>query len=176
MRPQGISKLAESVPPPPLLREGRATRGQRAAEAIAKTVGSWKFIIFQSCIITVWVILNATHVVRAWDPYPFILMNLVLSLQAAYTAPMILMSQNRQSEKDRKILYGDYVLSGQSNKTMQELLARMEEIETKIERRISTFEYDKTVLAARPTPDLTSTHQLLLTIEAKLNALTSQSR
>jgi len=77
------------------------TLGQRFADRIATTMGSWPFIIIQSCILLVWVALNVTQIiVRAWDPYPFILMNLLLSLQAAYAAPVI-MSQNRQAAKDR---------------------------------------------------------------------------
>jgi uncharacterized membrane protein len=71
------------------------TVGQKAADWIATKVGSWQFIICQSLLLTLWAILNITAWVRHWDPYPFILMNLVLSLQAAYTAPMIMMSQNR---------------------------------------------------------------------------------
>ncbi|WP_246561201.1 DUF1003 domain-containing protein [Geobacter grbiciae] len=79
----------------------RLTVGQRASDWIAAKVGSWHFIIGQSILLTLWAILNVTAWVRHWDPYPFILMNLVLSLQAAYTAPMIMMSQNRKADRDR---------------------------------------------------------------------------
>jgi uncharacterized membrane protein len=103
--------------------------GQRAAEAVASGVGSWKFIILQSCGIIAWITINATGSLKPWDPYPFILMNLMLSLQAAYTAPMILMSQNRQGEKDRRILYGDYDLDQSTNEALLESLGRMKRIE-----------------------------------------------
>lgn len=99
---------------------------------MADLVGSWKFIIFQSCGILTWVVVNATGIVGPWDPYPFILMNLVLSLQAAYTAPMILMAQNRQAEKDRRILYGDYDLDANTNVTMKETLERLKSLENKL--------------------------------------------
>jgi len=79
--------------------------GQKAAEKIACTVGSWKFIIIQSMFLLLWGTANVIFISYSWDPYPFILMNLFLSLQAAYTAPMILMSQNRQSAQDRSILF-----------------------------------------------------------------------
>jgi uncharacterized membrane protein len=79
------------------------------------------------------VTINATGVVRPWDPYPFILMNLVLSLQAAYTAPMILMAQNRQAEKDRRILYGDYDLDHSTNKALLESLERLKRVEALLE-------------------------------------------
>lgn len=86
----------------------RSTLGQRAADRVAAIVGSWRFIIIQSVILAVWVVLNATAWLHHWDPYPFILMNLVLSLQAAYTAPIIMMSQNRQAERDRVEAHNDY--------------------------------------------------------------------
>jgi len=78
------------------------TRGTFVADWFAKTVGSWRFIIIQSIVLSIWIILNLLAFINHWDPYPFILLNLVLSFQAAYAAPIIMMSQNRQSEIDRK--------------------------------------------------------------------------
>ena len=105
------------------------TFGQRAAENIAEFVGSWKFIIGQSALLVIWLVLNIMAVTMAWDPYPFILMNLFLSLQAAYTAPIILMSQNRQTEKDRRILYGDYVLDKKMSKVVLEMADQLDDHE-----------------------------------------------
>lgn len=87
------------------------TRGQRLADAVAATVGSWKFIIIQSTLIALWMGGNAWVGKDAWDPYPFILLNLLLSFQAAYTAPAIMMSQNRQSEMDRRHAETDYEIN-----------------------------------------------------------------
>ena len=77
----------------------RLTLGQRMANSVARIVGSWVFIITQSVILVFWVIFNIVAWASHWDPYPFILMNLFLSLQAAYTAPVIMMSQNRLAAK-----------------------------------------------------------------------------
>jgi uncharacterized membrane protein len=82
--------------------------GARVSDAVAAAVGSWRFIIIQSCLLVIWMVINVVGWVQAWDPYPFILLNLVLSFQAAYTAPIIMMSQNRQSEKDRDAAQHDY--------------------------------------------------------------------
>jgi uncharacterized membrane protein len=82
--------------------------GQRIADSVAATMGSWSFIIIQSIILLIWVVLNITGFIRSWDPYPFILLNLALSFQAAYAAPIIMMSQNRQQEIDRKAAETDY--------------------------------------------------------------------
>jgi uncharacterized membrane protein len=76
------------------------TFGQRAADTIANGMGSWTFIITQSVVIAVWVVLNVVGSIEHWDPYPFILLNLLFSTQAAYAAPIIMMSQNRQAQKD----------------------------------------------------------------------------
>ena len=84
------------------------TRGQRLADLVASTIGSWRFIMVQSTAIVLWISGNVLVGKGAWDPYPFILLNLLLSFQAAYTAPAIMMSQNRQSEQDRQHAENDY--------------------------------------------------------------------
>jgi uncharacterized membrane protein len=88
-----------------------ATRGQRLADRVAATIGSWRFIIIQSTAIVIWMTGNVLSGKVAWDPYPFILLNLLLSFQAAYTAPAIMMSQNRQSELDRRHAESDYEIN-----------------------------------------------------------------
>jgi uncharacterized membrane protein len=99
---------AEAVEPPA---EIVLTRGQRLADQVAATIGSWRFILIQSSAILVWIIGNVLTGSKAWDPYPFILLNLLLSFQAAYTAPAIMMSQNRQSELDRRHAQNDYAVN-----------------------------------------------------------------
>ena len=89
-------------PAPPL------TLGDRLSDLLAATVGSWRFIVIQSGLLLAWLIANAAFGSNAWDPYPFILLNLMLSFQAAYTAPIIMMSQNRQSDVDRIRSIADY--------------------------------------------------------------------
>ncbi|BCL79898.1 membrane protein [Ktedonobacteria bacterium brp13] len=85
----------------------KITAGARIADAVAATVGSWRFIIIQSIILILWLILNSI-LPSKWDPYPFILLNLALSFQAAYSAPFVMMSQNRQATKDRLTAENDY--------------------------------------------------------------------
>jgi uncharacterized membrane protein len=80
----------------------KSSRGDKIADVVTETVGSWRFIIIQSCLLAIWILLNITAWIAHWDPYPFILLNLALSFQAAYATPFILMSQNRQSIIDRE--------------------------------------------------------------------------
>lgn len=108
-------------------RESPPTMGQKLAETVAKTVGSWWFIAAQSAGIIAWITANALGVTH-YDPYPFILLNLTLSLQAAYTAPMILMAQNRQNEKDRRALYGDYETDVDTNKRITRIESLLERL------------------------------------------------
>lgn len=77
------------------------TTGERAADAVAAAMGSWRFIIIQSVIVATWIAFNIIAILHHFDPYPFILLNLLFSTQAAYAAPVIMMSQNRQAAKDR---------------------------------------------------------------------------
>jgi len=74
---------------------------EKVADKVTETIGSWKFIIIQSVLLFFWIILNITAFVQKWDPYPFIFLNLILSFQSAYAAPIIMMSQNRQADIDR---------------------------------------------------------------------------
>jgi len=102
--------------------EEKMTFGQRTADWVANTMGSWKFIVIQSIILAVWILLNIVAWVKHWDPYPFILMNLVLSTQAAYAAPIIMMSQNRQATKDRLEAHNDYLVNQKAEEEIRAIL------------------------------------------------------
>ena len=104
-----LNLLADSkISVDPNKKRERYTVGQRAADAIAKFAGSWAFIFSFSAVLVLWMIVNILLAVKAFDPYPFILLNLVLSCVAAIQAPLIMMSQNRQEEKDRRRAENDY--------------------------------------------------------------------
>lgn len=85
--------------------------GARVSDAVAAVVGSWRFILLQTALLVAWLVGNAIGGRDAWDPYPFILLNLLLSFQAAYTAPIIMMSQNRQADIDRQRAESDYSIN-----------------------------------------------------------------
>jgi uncharacterized membrane protein len=106
--------------------ESGKTSGQKAADKIAMIIGSWKFLIIQSVILTFWIILNLAAYINHWDPYPFILLNLFLSLQAAYTAPVIMMSQNRQNERDRLEAHNDFNINLKAEEEIRVLMDHIE--------------------------------------------------
>jgi uncharacterized membrane protein len=103
----------------------RLTVGQRAADRVAAIVGSWRFIIVQSVILVLWAWLNLLAWTRHWDPYPFILMNLFLSLQAAYTAPMLMMSQNRLAARDRLEAQNDFEINRKAEEEVRAVLEHL---------------------------------------------------
>jgi uncharacterized membrane protein len=82
--------------------------GSRLADSVAKSMGSWSFIVVQTILVILWMGLNLVGYVYHWDVYPFILLNLLFSTQAAYAAPIIMMAQNRQNERDRMQAQADY--------------------------------------------------------------------
>src|SRR6266508_2298401 len=108
--------------------EEQLTAGQRVADRIAEIIGSWRFIIIQSMLLAVWVALNITAYIYRWDPYPFILLNLALSFQAAYSAPIIMMSQNRQSEKDHQQAKNDYEVNLKAELEIMQLHEKFNEL------------------------------------------------
>lgn len=113
--------------------DGELTRGQRIADTVAATMGSWSFIIIQTTILVFWIVLNVTAYVREWDPYPFILLNLALSFQAAYAAPFIMMSQNRQQDIDRKEAANDYKINIKAELEIELLHEKIELLHQKID-------------------------------------------
>jgi uncharacterized membrane protein len=104
------------------------TLGQRVADRVATTMGSWTFIMVQSVILLIWIILNVAAYIEHWDPYPFILLNLALSFQAAYAAPFIMMSQNRQQEIDRQAANDDYQINIKAELEIELLHSKIDEL------------------------------------------------
>ena len=105
---EALKILRKSKPARHRIRRKGLTLGEQVADSVASLVGSWPFIIAQSVILTLWLAANIFGWVYQWDPYPFILLNLMLSFQAAYAAPIIMMAQNRQADIDRKKARKDY--------------------------------------------------------------------
>jgi uncharacterized membrane protein len=102
---------------------------QRLADSVANGMGSWRFIIWQTIIVAIWMALNVMAIVGHWDPYPYILLNLVFSTQAAYAAPIIMMAQNRQNERDRAQAEADFKTNREAKKEIEELLEKLNSIE-----------------------------------------------
>lgn len=109
--------------------EEQSTLGQRIADGVAYVMGSWRFIIIQTVFVLLWMSFNIFGWINHWDAYPFILLNLLFSTQAAYAAPIIMMAQNRQNERDRYHANEDFetnVKAKQEIEDMQKALARIE--------------------------------------------------
>jgi uncharacterized membrane protein len=127
------------------------TLGQRIADQVAATMGSWAFIIIQSAILAIWIVLNVTAYVQKWDPYPFILLNLALSFQAAYAAPFIMMSQNRQQDIDRKEAENDYKVNIKAELEIELLHQKIDELREKEVLALTQAISDLTELVHRQT-------------------------
>jgi len=108
----------------------RLSMGQIVADKVASTVGSWRFIIIQSMFLALWLIVNVVGWFYHWDPYPFILLNLALSFQAAYSAPFVMMSQNRQAEKDRLTAQNDYQTDCKGEEEIRVLMEHLDHQDT----------------------------------------------
>lgn len=104
------------------------TAGERIADGVATAMGSWKFIIAQTVFVLLWMTLNLAAFVAHWDPYPFILLNLIFSTQAAYAAPIIMMSQNRASDRDRVQAEHDYAVNRETHTRVDELASLIEQV------------------------------------------------
>jgi uncharacterized membrane protein len=128
-----ILNIKPSHPPFKLSR----TFGQRAADALTKWAGSWTFIISLFIFMIIWISINTSWLLfgREWDPYPFILLNFVLSTLAAIQAPIILMSQNRTAQKDRARAEYDYAINRKSEKEIREIKTQLKRIEHRLTRK-----------------------------------------
>ncbi len=108
------------------------TFGQKASDSLTKVVGSWFFILFFLAFVAVWIYLNIQAIMGEWDPYPFILLNFVLSCLAAIQAPIILMSQNREMERDRINQRYDYQVNRKAEREVQKILKELTAIKKKV--------------------------------------------
>ena len=115
--------------------------GQQLADKVASGMGSWSFIIIQTILVVIWMGLNIVGFIFRWDPYPFILLNLLFSTQAAYAAPIIMMSQNRQNERDRMHAQADYQTNIDSKLEIESIQKQLNKIEVdKLDKIITMLE------------------------------------
>lgn len=136
-----LNLLADSkISVNPNKKKEKYTLGQRAADAIAKFAGSWAFIFSFVAVLVLWMVINVILAAKAFDPYPFILLNLVLSCVAAIQAPLIMMSQNRQEEIDRRRAENDYKVNLKTEIMIEDLydkvnaiLAKQKALEKKLD-------------------------------------------
>ena len=137
-----LNLLADSkISVSPESEKEKYTLGQRAADVIAKFAGSWAFIFSFTGVLVLWMIVNTLLAAKAFDPYPFILLNLVLSCVAAIQAPFIMMSQNRQEEKDRRRAENDYTVNLKTEIMIEDLYDKVNAILAKqsaLEKRLQT--------------------------------------
>jgi len=110
------------------------TTGQRIADSTARVLGSWPFIITQTAFVAVWISLNVLAWRYRWDPYPFILLNLMFSVQAAYAGPVLIMSQNRAAERDRFHAQADADTDTKAECEIENMQADLSRIEAKLDR------------------------------------------
>ena len=136
-----LALLADShVSVNPSEEKEKYTLGQRAADAIAKFAGSWAFIFAFTGVLILWMVVNTLLAAKAFDPFPFILLNLVLSCVAAIQAPLIMMSQNRQEEKDRRRAENDYKVNLKTEIMIEDLYDKVNAIlarQTALEKQLT---------------------------------------
>jgi uncharacterized membrane protein len=124
------------------LADEQLTLGQKVADKVAANMGSWRFIIIQSCILLAWILFNTIALFnqQAFDKFPFILLNLALSFQAAFAAPFIMISQNRQAEKDRLTAQNDYLTDVKGEQEIAHILTHLDHQDALIIRIIERLE------------------------------------
>ena len=151
-----LALLADSrVSVNPSEEKEKYTLGQRAADAIAKFAGSWAFIFSFTGGLVLWMVINTLLAARAFDPYPFILLNLVLSCIAAIQAPLIMMSQNRQEEKDRRRAENDYKVNLKTEIMIEDLYDKVTAIlarQSALEKRLNAQDSEAAAGAASNEP------------------------
>lgn len=125
------------------------TVGQRAADLVARDMGSWRFILLQAGLLLIWLLLNTLAWRQAWDPYPFILLNLVLSFQAAFAAPVIMMSQNRQAGRDRLHAEQDYAVNRRAELEGVAIHARVDELAGRQWEALLALQHEQVALLRR---------------------------
>lgn len=144
-----LNLLADSkISISPKNEKDKYTLGQRAADKIAKFAGSWAFIFSFTGVLILWMVINTMLATKAFDPYPFILLNLVLSCVAAIQAPLIMMSQNRQEEKDRHRAENDYKVNLKTEIMIEDIFDKVTAIlkkQSEIEKQLGNMQSENNI-------------------------------
>ncbi len=144
-----LNLLADSkISISPKNEKDKYTLGQRAADKIAKFAGSWAFIFSFTGVLILWMVVNTVLATKAFDPYPFILLNLVLSCVAAIQAPLIMMSQNRQEEKDRQRAENDYKVNLKTEIMIEDIFDKVTAIlkkQSEIEKQLGNMQSENNI-------------------------------
>lgn len=143
------------------------TVGQKVADTVASNMGSWRFIIIQSLILLVWILFNSVQAYFGrFDPYPFILLNLALSFQAAFAAPFIMISQNRQAEKDRLTAQNDYITDSKGEEEIRNIMEHLDHQDSLILQVVQSLQDQNKRLEAQ--------HQQMLSYLSKIDPQLAQ--
>lgn len=127
----------------------KLTMGQKLADAVANGMGSWKFIIIQATFLALWITVNSVRLIFQFDPPPFILLNLLLSFQAGFAAPVIMMSQNRQAEKDRLTAQNDYLTDCKGEEEIRHIMEHLDHQDELILQIVKRLEEQHQVMLTR---------------------------
>jgi uncharacterized membrane protein len=131
----------------------------RFSEGIARFLGTGRFLVAQSVLVVFWIALNTVGFVQHWDPYPFILLNLAFSTQAAYAAPLILLAQNRQDDRDRASIERDREVAARTQADTEFLARELASVRLSLADVVTTRDLDdrlsrlEKLLVGRPAPD-----------------------
>ena len=132
--PQKKGTIVKNAPMQKVV-HGTQSFGEKASDSISKWAGSWTFILSFVAFLIIWMSINTYTIVNTWDPFPFILLNLVLSSLAAFQAPIILMSQNRAAKKDRQRMEYDYAVNRKAEKGIEAIQKKLNSIERRLNKK-----------------------------------------
>lgn len=117
----------------------------RFSEAVARNLGTARFLVVQTFLVIVWITINVLSVALRWDPYPFILLNLMFSVQAAYAAPLILLAQNRQEDRDRHALENDRAIATRTQENAEYLARELAAVRLALSNTVTTVELRESI-------------------------------
>lgn len=117
----------------------------RFSEAVARNLGTARFLVVQTFLVLIWITINVVSVALRWDPYPFILLNLMFSVQAAYAAPLILLAQNRQEDRDRQALENDRAVAARTQENAEYLARELAAVRLALSNTVTTSDLRESV-------------------------------
>jgi uncharacterized membrane protein len=130
----------------------------RFSEAVARNLGTARFLVVQTFLVVVWITINVVSITLQWDPYPFILLNLMFSVQAAYAAPLILLAQNRQEDRDRQALENDRAVAARTQENAEYLARELAGVRLALSNTVTSTELRESIDALNERLDQLLSH------------------